>query len=157
MMDHSTFRSVLGRFPSGVIVLTARSGQGVDHGMTISAFSSVSLDPPLVMACVGHAASMHALLQQAEHVGVNILAQGQEEVSRRFAEVDGDRFEGQGFTRGECGVALLDGALAHLECRVHQRVPAGDHTLLLLRVERAIAHEQSPLLYYRSGYARLDR
>lgn len=156
-LDPDAFRAVLGRFASGVTILTTRDAAGRDHGMTVSAFCSVSLEPPLVLACVDHAADMHDLLMTLDDVGVSILASGQEALSRRFAELESDRFDGIGYTRGERGVVLFDEALAHLECLVRHRHAAGDHTVFVCEVERATVRQERPLLYYRGGYAQLER
>ena len=158
MIDPDAFRSVLGRFASGITVVTALDSEKRDVGMTVSAFCSVSLHPPLVSACIDHAASMYDALQHAERFGVNVLAAEQEALSRRFADIDASRrFDGLGYSRGESGVVLLDDALAHLECRVVARHEAGDHTLFIGEVERATARDARPLLYYRGGYAQLER
>ena len=157
-IDPDSFRSVLGRFASGITVLTAIDSNGRDVGMTVSAFSSVSLHPPLVQACVDRSASMFDALMTAERFGVNVLAAEQEALSRRFADIDAShRFEGLGYFRGESGVVLLDDALAHVECTVVARHEAGDHTLFVAEVERATARDARPLLYYRGGYAQLER
>jgi flavin reductase (DIM6/NTAB) family NADH-FMN oxidoreductase RutF len=157
-LDPDTFRSVLGRFASGITVVTARGDDGEDCGMTVSAFCSVSLVPPLVLLCVDHTASMHGMLLEAEHFAVNILAAHQEYVSRRFSGPDErKRFEGVGYARGLTGAALLDDALAHIECRRVAQHPAGDHTIVVGAVEAAAAHSHRPLLYYRGGYAQLER
>jgi flavin reductase (DIM6/NTAB) family NADH-FMN oxidoreductase RutF len=156
-IDPDTFRAVLGRFASGVTILTARDPEGRDHGMTVSAFCSVSLEPPLVLACVDRTARMHDLLMRQDRVGISILAAAQEALSRRFAELESDRFDGLGYLRGESGVVLFEDALAHLECRVRDRHPAGDHTLFVCAVERAETRQDRPLLYYRGGYAQLER
>jgi flavin reductase (DIM6/NTAB) family NADH-FMN oxidoreductase RutF len=156
-MDPDTFRSVLGRFASGIVVVTARDSSGVDHAMTVSAFCSVSLDPPLVLLCVSHDATMHDLLMHEASLGVSVLAAHQEECSRRFADSGDETFDGLGYTRGEHGVVLLDEALAHLECRTEQRIAAGDHTIMVARVERTTVFDARPLLYYRGGYAQLER
>ena len=155
--DADSFRSVLGRFASGVTVITVRDADGRDHGMTVSAFCSASLVPALVLACVDNTAAMHGAMDAATHFGVNILAAGQEAISRRFAGPSADRFEGLGYTRGQTGVALLDDVLAHVECRVVDRYPAGDHTIVIGEVQAAAAYAQRPLLYYRGGYAQLER
>jgi flavin reductase (DIM6/NTAB) family NADH-FMN oxidoreductase RutF len=157
-IDPDSFRSVLGRFASGITVVTTVDAQGRDVGMTVSAFASVSLRPPLVSVCIDHAASMHGALRAADRFGINILGADQEALSRRFAAVESShRFEGIGYERGESGVVLLDDALAHMECvRVAQH-EAGDHTLFLGEVERAVARDARPLLYYRGGYAQLER
>jgi flavin reductase (DIM6/NTAB) family NADH-FMN oxidoreductase RutF len=157
MVDPDLFRSVLGRFATSVTVLSARDAKGVDHGMTVSAFCSVSLNPPLILACVDKTASVYDLLFITDAIGISILSDTQEECSRRFAEKDADRFEPGEIQRGESGVALLKGAHAHLECRVVARHDAGDHTIFVASVESAATLAGHPLLYYRGGYAQLER
>ena len=156
-IDPSTFRATLGRFASGITVVTAADAEGRDVGMTVSAFSSLSLDPPLILVCVDHGASVAPVLEHCDRFAINVLSEEQEPLSRRFAEREVDRFDGVAYHRGEHGIALLDGALAHLECRVHARYPAGDHTILVGAVEATALNEGHPLLYYRGGYGRLDR
>ena len=156
-VDPDTFRSVLGRFASGITVVTSRDG-GKDAGMTVNAFCSVSLIPPLILVCVDHVASMHAMIVAAPHFAVNILAADQEHISRRFSGPDEHkRFDGLGYSRGTTGVALLDEALAHIECRRISQHEAGDHTVIIGEVETATAFSDRPLLYYRGGYAQLER
>ena len=155
-LDQDAFRAVLGRFASGVTIVTVRGANGRDYGMTVSAFSSVSLEPPLVMVCIGEDASLKPMIAEATHYGVSILASDQEPLSRRFA-AHGERFDGVGFTRGDNGMALIDGALAFMECRIIARHRAGDHTVVIGEVEAASVADQRPLLYYRGGYAQLER
>jgi flavin reductase (DIM6/NTAB) family NADH-FMN oxidoreductase RutF len=157
VIDSDTFRAALGRFASGITVVTARDEKGRDHGMTVSAFCSASLEPPYVLVCIGHDASMHGLMMSAEHIGISVLSNEQEALSRRFADPESDRFDGIGYTRGEHGVALLDDALVHLECEVIGRHEAGDHIVVVCAVERAAPFDGRPLLYYRGGYAQLER
>jgi flavin reductase (DIM6/NTAB) family NADH-FMN oxidoreductase RutF len=157
VIDSDTFRAALGRFSCGITILTTRDQMGRDHGMTVSAFCSVSLEPPLVLVSIGHDASMHGLMMQADYVGISVLSSTQEPLSRRFADPETDRFDGIGYSRGEKGVALLDDALVHLECDVVARHEAGDHTIIVCAVDRAEAYEGRPLLYYRGGYAQLER
>ena len=157
-IDPDAFRSVLGRFASGITVVTTRAAEGRDVGMTVSAFCSVSLDPPLVQVCVDHAASLYAALSVSQRYGVSILASEQEALSRRFATAESTRrFDGIGYRRGESGVLLLDDALAQLECRIVASHPTGDHTMFVGEVESATARSARPLLYYRGGYAQLER
>ena len=157
-IDPDSFRSVLGRFASGVTVVTARDTDGRDIGMTVSAFCSVSLEPPLVQITIGHDASAYHALEHAARFAVNILALEQEPLSRRFAAIDSaHRFDGLGFSRGESGLVLLDDVLGHLECRVVSAHQAGDHTIFIGEVEHAGARDARPLLYYRGGYAQLER
>lgn len=156
-IDPDTFRAALGRFCSGVTVVTTCDAGGHDHGMTVSAFCSVSLEPPLVLACIGHEASMHPVIQESDRFGVSILAAGQEQLARRFADQRSDRFDGIGYSRGKLGVALLDDALAHLECTVADRHECGDHTIVVGRVESAACFQGRPLVYYRGGYTQLEQ
>jgi flavin reductase (DIM6/NTAB) family NADH-FMN oxidoreductase RutF len=157
VIDPDLFRSALGRFASSVTIVSVRDASGKDHGMTVSAFASVSLEPPLVLACVDHAASIHPVLMKQDWIGVSILSEGQEAASRRFADPDADRFDDLEVVRGEHSVALLGGASAHLECRIIARHEGGDHTIFIAAVEQAVVFPGRPLLYYRGGYAQLER
>ena len=156
-IDEYHFRTVLSRFASGVTVVTARGADGVDHGMTVSAFCSLSLDPPLVLVCIDHGTVMHGILEGAKAFTVNVLAADQEDLARKFSDPDDDRFEGTSYTRGTSGLALLTGAAAWLECALTQRYEGGDHTIFVGRVEAADAGDSHPLMYYRGGYGRLER
>lgn len=156
-MDPSTFRAALARFASGITVVTARDADGRDVGMTVSAFSSLSLNPPLILVCIDRGASVGPVFEACTAFAVNVLDEMQEPLSRRFAEKDVDRFEGIACSRGRLGSALLDGALAQLECSVHARYEGGDHTILVGAVESAAMRDGHPLMYYRGGYRRLER
>ena len=125
--------------------------------MTVSAFCSVSLEPPLVLICIEKSASAYPALTSSAGFVVNILSAGQEQIARRFAIVDIDRFEGVGYSRTQTGVAVLDDVLGVIECNVQARHDAGDHTIIVGEVEAARAGTGSPLLYYRGGYAQLER
>ena len=157
MIDSDLFRAVLGRFATGITVITAVDEAATPHGMTVSAFSSLSLDPPLILVCVANDATMAPLLARANSFAVNVLSDGQEALSRRFAGKIDDRFAGVGYRAGEQGNPLLDDVLAWLECRIVARHPAGDHVIVVGRVEDAGVHDGRPLLYYRGGYAQLER
>jgi flavin reductase (DIM6/NTAB) family NADH-FMN oxidoreductase RutF len=160
MIDADTFRAVLGRFASGITIVTTRDNAGKDHGMTVSAFCSLSLDPPQILFCVDHAATMYDLLLEHPRFGVSILSSNQEAYSRRFADKSSERserFDGIAYSRGEADVVLLDEALAHLECRVLLHYDSGDHTIFIAEVERARPLDGRPLLYFRGGYAQLER
>jgi flavin reductase (DIM6/NTAB) family NADH-FMN oxidoreductase RutF len=156
-LDSDSFRSALGRFASGVTVITACGPDGADYGMTASAFSSVSLDPPLILVCVEKIASMHDAIVGCGHFVVNILASTQENLARRFAAEDGDRFAGVGFSRGVESVPILDDALATLECRRTSTFEGGDHVIVVGEVESAVWRDEKPLIYYRGGYAGMER
>jgi len=155
MLDPTTFRAVLGRLASGVSIVTTRSADGRDHGMTVSALSSLSLDPPLILLCVDRTATMHPHLLTAPHFAVSMLTLDQEGLSRRFSASRDDRFNGVATTRDQSGCALIDDALAHLECNAWAQYEGGDHTIFIGRVLRAAARDAAPLLYYRGAYTRL--
>mgnify|MGYP002624216758 CR=1 FL=1 len=126
-------------------------------GMTVNSFSSVSLAPPLVAIAIDHAASAYEAVVRAERWTVNILESHQEALSRRFASLSAERFDGVGWRRGPDNELLLDGVLAHLVCVRHDAIEAGDHTVVFGRVTGGAAAEHGrPLLYYRGGYADPD-
>ena len=155
-VSEEEFRAVLGRFPSGVTVVTTNDQRGADQGMTVSAFCSVSLRPPLILISIEKTASAHAALTTATGFVVNILSTKQEQVARRFSIVDIDRFEGVGFTRSSNGYAVLDDVLGVIECSRYKLYEGGDHTIILGKVEAMRAEPGTPLLYYRGGYAQLE-
>ena len=156
-IDADTFRSVLGRFASGVTVLTSRS-RGSDLGMTVSAFCSLSLDPPLVLSCVARTADLHNLLSKDQRVVFNVLSASQETLSRRFSEEEGSRrFDGIGFHRDPHGVAVLDDVIASIEAVIVEQHDGGDHSIFVAQVDGASSSDARPLLYYRGGYAELER
>jgi len=146
------FRRVCGCFATGVTVATVADAQGGPHGLTVNSFSSVSLEPPLVLVCLGRDVSVFAAFAAARFFGISVLAAGQRETAERFARKGLDRFAGVGWHAGETGVPLLAGALATIECAVHQRIPAGDHEILLGEALHVRAAEGSPLVFYASGY-----
>lgn len=156
-IDSDTFRSALGRFASGVTVITTCAPDGTDQGMTASAFCSVSLEPPLILVCVEKIASIHDAIASCSHFAVNVLSQTQEPLARRFAETDGNRFDGIGFSRGAHSTPLLDDVIAALECRRTTTYEGGDHTIIIGEVESASWRDDKPLLYYRGGYAGIER
>ena len=146
----------MGRFATGVTVLTVNGPGDRPLGMTASSLASVSLVPPLVSVCVDHEAELHDAILAAPVFVVNILESRQEVLSRRFADRHEDRFDGVGYHRSPAGEVLLDGALAHLECDRFASYPAGDHTVIIGRVIGGSTGEGRPLLYYRGGYGTLE-
>jgi flavin reductase (DIM6/NTAB) family NADH-FMN oxidoreductase RutF len=156
VIDQDEFRSVMGRFASGVTVVTSINADGEDQGMTVSAFCSLSLDPPLVLFCVDRAASMYSSLAEAPGFIVNILSEKQEALARRFSGLDPNRFDGIGYTRGVNGIVILDDVLGYVECKRVATHLGGDHCIYIGEVEVAIATDAKPLLYYRGGYAQFE-
>lgn len=154
-IDPSQFRQLLGRFATGVTILTTTTPEGRPLGMTANSLSSVSLHPPLISVCVDREAEMHDVILQAPEFVVNVLASPQEALARRFSDKHEDRFDGIGYHLSPEGLILLDGSLAHLVCERHATHPAGDHTLVLGRLVGGATSDGRPLLYYRGGYAAL--
>jgi flavin reductase (DIM6/NTAB) family NADH-FMN oxidoreductase RutF len=147
----------MGRFASGVTVVTSVDADGEDEGMTVSAFCSLSLDPPMVLICVDRSAAMFESLALAPSFIVNILSESQEPLARRFSGPDPNRFEGIGYSRAPSGPVILDDVLGYLHCKRVAAYDGGDHRIYIGQVEAAEANEGRPLLYYRGGYAQLER
>jgi flavin reductase (DIM6/NTAB) family NADH-FMN oxidoreductase RutF len=156
MIDGSEFRRVMGHFATGVTVVTSRMPDGTPCGLTVNAFSSVSLDPPLVLVCVERTADSHDCIRDTGRFAVNVLGdRGGESLSRRFSAWEvADKFRGVAYREERTGAPILDDALAWLDCRVHETLVGGDHTIFLGEVIAADAQEGTPLLYYRGGYGR---
>jgi flavin reductase (DIM6/NTAB) family NADH-FMN oxidoreductase RutF len=155
------FKRVLATFASGVTVITTRDAKGQPAGLTASAFTSVSLSPPMILVCVAHNAQSYEALRGSDRFAVNILAAGQEALSNRFATksaTNAEKFEGVAHKPGALGLPLLAEALAHLECSTAHAYPGGDHTIFVGQVEAASTRDSDgsePLLYYRGRYQRL--
>lgn len=147
------FRRVMGHFATGVTIVTIKDEQGKPYGLTVNSFTSVSLDPLLVLICVAQAAQGYAHFSVGRYFGVNILTKDQEELSNRFANREiVDRFENLPYHEGKTGVPLLPNSLAWLECRIIEAYPGGDHTIFLGAVEDAGVHQGAPLIFYRGRY-----
>src|SRR5262245_61493046 len=134
-VSNEEFRAALGHFASGVTVVTGKTDDQQLFGITVSAFSSVSLNPPLVLVCIDKRSSTHDHFAVGSSFAVNILCAEQELHSRRFASRDADKFAGIGYSEGILGVPLLDGAMACLECRVKEAYEGGDHTIIIGEIE----------------------
>ncbi|MDW3207497.1 MAG: flavin reductase family protein [Alphaproteobacteria bacterium] len=154
----TVFRTVCGRFATGVAVATTRDGKGARWGLTVNSFSSVSLDPPLVLFSIDRSASSHDIFLGSPRFGINILSDRQKALSDRFSFLkDEDRFDGIDLVSGrEADPPLIDGAIAHIVCDLANTFPGGDHTILLGRVRHTAVSKDTtarPLLYYAGGYA----
>jgi flavin reductase (DIM6/NTAB) family NADH-FMN oxidoreductase RutF len=157
-IDQVLFRKVVGSFASGVTIIVAgRFGQY--HGMTASAFSSLSLNPTLILVCIDKQAATLGHVVESGGFSVNILDAGQEHLSRAFAtrnSPESNGLQGVDYEIGETGLALLKDAVASLECRVVTQYDGGDHVICVAEVEDAtFAEDAEPLLYFRGAYHRL--
>jgi flavin reductase (DIM6/NTAB) family NADH-FMN oxidoreductase RutF len=146
------FRGACGRFATGVTIATVLDADGLPHGLTVNSFSSVSLEPPLISICLGHAVTVIDAFRESKYFGINVLASNQRGISDRFARKGYDRFEGIEWYRGETGAPLLPGVLAAIECAQHQRLTAGDHDIFIAEMVRAQVYDGEPLIYFASRY-----
>ena len=158
-IDAQLFRDIMAGFPSGVSVVSALDGTGEPHGMTVSAFCSVSLEPELVLVCIERSASSCGAIQARGGFSVNFLASEHADLSVRFSTRELDRFEGLLWSQPqtENGGPLLDGVcVAQLECKTARAVEAGDHWIFVATVERGwLATDEQPLVHWNRGYYKL--
>jgi len=156
-IEKEEFRKVMGSFASGVTIVTTVAEDGTMTGLTATAFSSVSLDPPLCLVCVDTRGSSHDALLANRKFAVNMLAADQMDLSNRFASRSDDKFAGVAYEPGvETGCPLLAGALATMECTVVDVFPGGDHAIVIGELRSTKTNEGRPLLYFRGGYRALS-
>jgi len=151
----ANLRRAMGCFATGVTVVTTRQEDGSPCGLTASAITSVSLDPPLILVCVDKKAESYPHFGPAGIFAVNVLDEAQQAISSRFATSGGDKFAGLAYRWGETGAPILDQGLAYLECRIVHAYEGGDHMIYVGEVERAETGAGRPLLYYRGSYGAL--
>lgn len=154
-IDPRELRNTMGLFATGVTVITTKDATGKPFGLTANAFSSLSLDPPLLLVCVDKKVDCYACFDESKVFVVNFLAREQEELSTRFATKGIEKFERVSYTLGSLGVPLLDGALAHLECKVAAVYEGGDHTIYTGEVQTIATADVKPLLFYQGKYRSL--
>lgn len=142
----------MSQFATGVTVVTTRDAAGRFHGITVSAFCSVSLDPPLVLICIARETWSHYAFRESGAFVVNFLASEQADISQRFASPLADKFSGVAFSVGKLGIPVLEGCLVNLECRLRDSTDAGDHSIFVGEVESANIQGGGPLVYFRSDY-----
>lgn len=156
-VDQLEFRRVMGHFATGVTVVTSHDGAGKLGGLTANSVASVSLDPPMVLVCVDKKSDSYPLFAASQTFAINILANEQETLSRRFAKSGGDKFTGVGYRIGSTGCPLLSDTIGFLDCEIRHTFEAGDHTIYVGEaVEIAVSSEADPLLYFRGGYRNLS-
>ena len=151
----SELRRIMGHFTTGVSVITTKRRNGELMGMTANALTSVSLDPPLILVCVDNGADCLPCFSETGVFTVNILSDTQEEDSRRFATKGASKFDGVGYRTNELGCAVLEEAIAHVDCTVVQEVTAGDHVIFIGEVQSGTARDSAPLVFFRGGYRTL--
>lgn len=154
--DQKEFRNACGAFATGITVVTTMGPDGEPVGMTANSFSSVSLDPPLVLWSVGNHAGSFDIFSKAEHYAVHILHKDQEELSNLFASRGEDKFGNIDWSKGELGSPLLPDYAVRFQCKMEHVYPGGDHNIL---VGRVVAYDdrgaEEPILFYKGRYAKI--
>ncbi len=148
-------RQIMGRFATGVTVVTTRYGEQIS-GMTANAVMSLSLDPPLIVVSVDRQSNMHGHLTQGQCYAINVLKQGQEDISRRFAKPGPKDFSDLKLTAAETGAPIFVDALAYMDCRVIEVAPAGDHDMFIGKPVAGETYDGQPLIFYSGQYAQLE-
>ncbi len=145
----------MGYFATGVTVITTKDKEGTPFGLTANAFTSLSLNPPLVLICIDKAVQCYSCFEESRVFAVNVLSEEQEELSYRFATKGIEKFSGIKWHMGENGVALLDGAIGYIECKVANSYDGGDHTIYVGEIVHASASGDRPLIFFKGSYQRL--
>ena len=153
--EPSELRKVMGCFATGVTIITTRDQSGKPYGLTANAVTSLSLTPPLLLICVDRKAETYPHFFDSKTFVLNILAEDQEAISRRFATTGGEKFAGLEFRLGRLGTPVLAGTLGHVECRIIDTLEGGDHVIHIGEVEHAEAREGRPLLFFAGKYRHL--
>ena len=166
-IDPQRYRDVMGRFVTGVTVVTTLENPDANDshpwGTTVNSFTAVSLDPPLILVAIGRERSIHPIIERTRRFAVNILGEGTEAISDCFSGAPStlprSAFCDADYALGECGLPVLEAAIAYVGCEVEQVVPAGDHTIYIARVVEAVTRDDPgwPLLYFRRRYLSIER
>ena len=154
-IEKNQLRQVMGHFATGVTIITTLNKAGQLQGLTANAFTSVSLEPPLLLISVDKKAESWPAFEESKVFTVNILADSQEALSRKFAVSGGNKFEGVAYRIGANGAPILDGVLTYIECTLFAAYDGGDHSIYLGEIQQAETREGKPLLFFRGGYRAL--
>ncbi len=155
-INKDEFRAALGRFASGVTVVTTKDDDGKLYGLTVSAFCSVSLEPPLILVCIEKTTGSHRALKEGDFFAVNILKESQQHYSDQFASYLPDKFDGIEFEINENGIPILQNTLANLECRLVNACGGGDHTIFVGEIEKSRISDGKPLIYFHGNYRKMN-
>jgi flavin reductase (DIM6/NTAB) family NADH-FMN oxidoreductase RutF len=156
-INQDEFRAALGRFASGVTIVTTKDKTGRLHGITVSAFCSVSLEPPLVLVCIDKDTGSHRALEETDAFVVNVLREDQQYLSDRFASFLPDKFDAVEYHLGIDDLPVLENVPANLECRLRYSYAGGDHTIFVGEIERATISDGEPLIYWHGNYREIQK
>lgn len=154
-INKEEFRHALGKFASGVTVVTTRAADGHLHGLTVSAFCSVSLNPPLILVCIQKTTGSYHAFGESKAFVVNVLSESQADVSNHFASHLEDKFSGIAYEMGIENIPVLNDCLVNLECRLANAYDGGDHTIFVGEIEKAHISDGEPLAYFHGSYRKL--
>jgi|SRR5579884_1463810 len=155
-IDPETFRRVCAQFATGVAVATVRAPDGTPHGLTVNSFTSVSLEPPLILICIGDVCQILPLFRISPYFAVNFLTVAQQDLAVAFAERTDNRFDGVRWYEAPNGAPLLPDSLGWMECRLENVIAVGDHCILIGQVVHADAQEGAALLYFNRSYKQVE-
>jgi flavin reductase (DIM6/NTAB) family NADH-FMN oxidoreductase RutF len=155
-ISNDEFKAALGSFASGVTVVTTKDLTGKLHGLTVSAFSSVSMNPPLILVCILKTTGSYSSFEESKGFVVNILGESQRQISNHFASHLDDKFSGQNYELNEIGLPILADCLVNLECTLKHSYDAGDHTIFVGEIKRAESKRGKPLVYSQGNYRKLE-
>lgn len=154
-IDEATFRKAMSTFATGVAIMTCRGEDGRAVGMTVNSFTSVSLEPPLVLWCINQSIAPTAAFDAASHFAVHVLHRGQETLSNHFAVDTEDKFDGIEHSNGVAELPILTDFLSAFQCKIRNRVTAGDHTIVIGELVDYEIRDREPLIFYGSNYRSL--
>jgi flavin reductase (DIM6/NTAB) family NADH-FMN oxidoreductase RutF len=155
-ISNDEFKASLGRFASGVTVVTTKDNDGNLHGLTVSAFSSVSMNPPLILICIHKNTGSYSSFEESKAFVVNILEESQQNISNHFASHLDDKFSGQNYELNENGLPILADCLVNLECSLKNSYYGGDHTIFVGQIEKAKIADGKPLIYWLGKYRQIS-
>jgi flavin reductase (DIM6/NTAB) family NADH-FMN oxidoreductase RutF len=155
-ISNDEFKVALGRYASGVTVVTTKDTDGKLHGLTVSAFNSVSMNPPLILVCISKKTGSYESFEESKSFAVNILDESQIQISNHFASHSEDKFSGQNYELNKNGLPILADCLANLECTLENSYDGGDHTIFVGKIEKATTQDGKPLVYWKNNYRRLE-
>ena len=154
-ITNEEFRASLGRFASGVTVVTTKDGAGELHGLTVSAFCSVSMNPPLILVCIQKTTGSYHAFEESKVFVVNILSESQKDISNQFAFKHEDKFAGISYQKGIEDLPVLDDCLVNLECQLKHSYDGGDHTIFVGEIVKTTVRDGKPLSYFHGNYHQL--
>lgn len=155
-IDLTAFQRVIGTFPTGITIISTIDHDRIPYGLTANSFTSVSLDPPLILVCLDHQSKSRSVIRDSQVFAVNILNEDQRDLSSRFASKTKDKFAGNEWSTAETGAPVFQSSIGWLDCRVHKIVTAGDHDIVIGRIVAMAEHPSRPLGYFRGGYCQVS-